>query len=155
MKTVLFYPVYLMIAFILSIIYIDRKNYKEYLIYGFLLGGLGDMLAVGLLQNLFHVMWFKNQGLFNVMGQHFLSPPSWTFTVMLYLYFLPRRGISQYLYVLTFAGYSVGYGLVVRNAGLFDFKPWFYPVVSYFVFLGWWTLITVMFIKTSRLADQD
>ncbi len=109
---VLFYPVYLTIVFILSIIYIDRKDYKEYLIYGFLLGGLGDMLAVGLFQNILRFMWFKNQGLFNVLGQNYLSPPSWTFTVMLFLYFLPRKGITQYLYVLTFAAFSVGYGLV-------------------------------------------
>jgi hypothetical protein len=155
MVTVLFYPVYLGIAFSLSLIYIRRKDYREYLIYGFLLGGLGDMIAVGLFQNLLHFMWFKNQGLFNILGHHFLSPPSWTFTVMLFLYFLPRKGISQYLYVLTFAAFSVGYGLTVRNAGLFDFKPWFYPFISYFIFLGWWTTITVVFMKTSRLAKND
>ena len=155
MATVLFYPVYLMIVFILSLIYIERKNYQEYLIYGFLLGGLGDMLSVGLFQNLLRIIWFKNQGIFNVLGQNFLSPPCWTFTVMLFLYFLPKKGIARYLYVLTFAAYSVGYGLVVSNAGLFDFKPWFYPVVSYFVFMGWWALITIVFLKTSRLAKED
>ncbi len=152
---VLFYPVYLTIVFILSIIYIDRKDYKEYLTYGFLLGGLGDILTVGLFQNILRFMWFKNQGLFNVLGQNYLSPPSWTFTVMLFLYFLPRKGISQYLYVLTFAAFSVGYGLVVHNAGLFDFKPWLYPVVSYFIFLGWWSIITIVFLRTSRLAKND
>lgn len=113
------------------------------------------MLAVGLFQNLLRIIWFKNQGIFNVLGQNYLSPPCWTFTAMLFLYFLPKKGIARYLYVLTFAAYSVGYGLVVRNAGLFDFKPWFYPIVSYFVFLGWWVLITIVFLKTSRLAKDD
>jgi hypothetical protein len=155
MITTLFYPTYLLIAFSLSLIYIPKKDYKEYLIYGFLLGGLGDMLVVGLFQNLLHIMWFKNQGIFNVLGQNFLSPPSWTFTVMLFLYFLPRKGISLYLYVLTFAAYSVGYGLIVHNAGLFDFRPWLYHVVSYFVFLGWWTFITGVFLKTSRLTKSS
>ena len=155
MVIVLFYPVYLVIAFSLSLIYIPKKDYKEYLIYGFLLGGLGDMLVVGLFRNLLHIMWFKNTGIFNILGQNFLSLPSWTFTVMLFLYFLPKKGISLYLYVLTYAAYSVGYGLLVHNAGLFDFRPWLYPVVSYFVFLGWWTLITLVFMKTSRLVKSD
>ena len=155
MVTVLFYPVYLLIVFSLSLIYIPKKDYKEYLIYGFLLGGLGDILVVGLFQNLLHIMWFKNAGIFNVLGQNFLSPPCWTFTVMLFLYFLPRKGISLYLYVLTFAVFSVGYGLMVQNAGLFNFRPWLYPVVSYFVFLGWWIFITGVFMKTSRLAKSD
>ena len=155
MISTLFYPTYLLIAFSLSLIYIPKKDYKEYLIYGFLLGGLGDILVVGLFQNLLHIMWFKNQGIFNVLGQNFLSPPSWTFTVMLFLYFLPRKGISLYLYILTFAAYSVGYGLIVHNAGLFDFRPWLYPVVSYFIFLGWWTFIAGVFLKTSRLAKSS
>lgn len=154
MVKVLIYPVYLLLVFGLSLIYISKKDYKEYLIYGFLLGGLGDMLVVGIFQNLFHIMWFKNQGIFNVLGQNFLSPPCWTFTVMLFLYFLPRKGVSQYLYILTFAAYSVGYGLIIRNAELFDFKPWLYPVVSYFIFLGWWFIVTLVFMKTSRLVQD-
>jgi hypothetical protein len=153
--TILFYPVYLAIALIMSIIYIDKKDYKEYLIYGIVLGAFGDMLVVGFFQNLLHVMWFKNQGIFNVLGHNYLSPPSWAFTVMIFLNFLPRKGVFQYLYVFTFAAFSVGYGLITHNVGLFDFKPWFYPVVSYFIFLGWWSLITIVFIRTSRLAKND
>ncbi len=149
------YPTFLVILFSLSLVYIPRKDYKEYLIYGFLLGGLGDMVVVALYQNVFHLIWFKNQGIFNVVGQNFLSPPCWSFTVMLFLYFLPRKGVAHYLYVLTFAAYSVGYGLMVHNAGLFDFKPGFYPFFSYLTFLGWWATVTVVFTKTSRLAKND
>jgi hypothetical protein len=154
MVMVLLYPVFLVILFGMSLIFIPRKDYREYLIYGFLLGGLGDMTVVGLFQNVFHIIWFKNQGLFNTLGQNFLSPPCWTFTVMLFLYFLPRKGFVQYLYVFTFAAYSVGYGLVVHNANLFDFKPWYYPFFSYLTFLGWWAFITFVFMKTSRLAKN-
>lgn len=155
MVTVLVYPVFLTILFSLSLVYISRKDYREYLIYGLLLGGLGDMVVVGLFQNVFHIIWFKNQGIFNVVGQNFLSPPCWTFTVMLFLHFLPRKGIRQYLYVLTFAAYSVGYGLVVHNADLFDFIPGYYPFFSYLTFLGWWAFITFVFMKTSYLAQDE
>jgi hypothetical protein len=147
--TALFYPVYLLIVFSLTLVYIPKQHYKEYLIYGFLLGGLGDMLIVGLFQNLLHIMWFKNAGIFNVLGQNFFSPPCWTFTVMLFLHFLPSRRLFLYLYIITFAFYSDGYGLIVHNAGLFDFKAWLYPVVSFCIFLGWWSFIAWVFIKTS------
>jgi hypothetical protein len=155
MVTTLFYPVYLVIVFGLSLIYIPKTLYKEYLIYGLLLGGLGDILVVGIFQNLLHIMWFKNAGIFNVLGHNFLSPPCWTFTVMLFLYFLPSRRIFLYLYILTFGFFSDGYGLMVHNAGLFDFKPWFYPLVSACIFLGWWSFITFVFIKTSPLAKKN
>lgn len=155
MITTLFYPAYLAITFILSLIFIPRKEYKEYLIYGFILGGFGDTVMVAFFQDVLHVMWFKNMGVFNVLGHHFLSPPCWTFTVMLFLHFLPTRPVFKYIYILTFGFYSVGYGLMVRNAALFDFRPWFYPVVSYFTFLAWWCVAAWVFIRTSPLAKND
>ncbi len=152
MVTQWFYPVYLIIAFGLSLIYIPRRDYKEYLSYGLLVGGLGDMVMVGLFQNLLHIIRFKNAGIFNVLGQNFLSPPCWTFTVMLFLHFLPRRRSFRYLYIVTFGCFSVGYGLMVHNAGLFDFRPGYYPVFSYLTFLFWWSFTTWLFLKTSPLA---
>lgn len=155
MVTALFYPVYLTIAFSLSLIYIPQKVYKEYLIYGLLVGGLGDMLVVGIFANLLHFMWFKNAGIFDILGQNFLSPPSWTFSVMLFLYFLPRRRPFLYLYIVAFTMYSFGYGLMVRNCGLYDFQPWFYYPIAPLNFLGWWTFAAWVFMKTSPLAKND
>jgi hypothetical protein len=154
MATILFYPVYLVISFIFSLIYIPKKVYKEHLIYGMLVGGLGDMAVVGIFANVFHLMWFKNAGFFNVLGQNFLSPPCWTFTVMLFLYFLPRRRPFLYLYILVFAMYSFGYGILVHNVDLYDFRPWFYYGMSPFIFGGWWSFAAWIFIKTSPLAQN-
>lgn len=155
MATTLFYPVYLAIAFGFSLIYIPKKVYKEYLIYGLLIGGLGDILLVSLFSNLLHLMWFKNAGIFEVLGHHFLSPPSWTFSMMLFLYFLPRRRPFLYLYILTFTMYSFGYGLIVRNCGLYDFRPLFYYLGVPFSFLVWWSFAAWIFMKTSPLAEDD
>ncbi|TCL75157.1 hypothetical protein EDC14_100388 [Hydrogenispora ethanolica] len=74
---------------------------------------------------------------------------------MLFLRFLPRRQPFFYLYILTFGAFSVGYGLMVKNAGLFDFRPWFYPVFAYLTFLGWWSFGTWLFLKTSPLAKNE
>jgi len=149
LTTNLFYPIYIALGFILVVIFIPREKIKEYFIYGLLLGGLGDILVVGLFQNLLHIISFKNAGIFLFLGMNFLSPISWTVTVMLFLNFLPRRKPFLYLYVLTFATFSVGYGYLVHNVGLFDFKPWFYPVYSFLTFLGWWSFISWIYIKTS------
>ncbi|NLI92848.1 MAG: hypothetical protein GX434_11785 [Peptococcaceae bacterium] len=150
--TYLFYPVFLAMTFILTLIFIPKKDYKNYFIYGFLIGGLGDIIVVGMMQNLLHIMWFKNHGIFNVLGQIALSPPSWTMTVMIFLYFLPSQPRFLYPYIATWAGYSVGYAYIVHNVNQYDFVPWLYPVPAYFIFLGWWSFAAWLFIRTSPLA---
>ncbi|CUH97648.1 putative membrane protein [Propionispora sp. 2/2-37] len=153
--TLLFYPSYLLIMFIFTLIFIPKKDYKEFFIYGLLIGALGDMLIVGLMQNFLQVMWFKNMAIFAVLGQNLLSPPSWLVTVMLFLRFLPHRRWFRYPYIFTFACTSVAYGLLVRNANLYDFQAWLYPIPAFFIFLGWWSLAAYLFLKTSSLAKQE
>lgn len=154
MTNTLFYPAYILIAFIIVLLTIPKKDLKEYFIYGVLFGGLGDVVVVALFQNLLHIISFKNAGIFNVLGENLLSPPSWILTVMIFLRFLPLRKVFQYAYVLGFAVFSVGYGYLVHNVGLFDFKPWFYPFFAYLTFLFWWSAITWVFIKTSSLLSE-
>lgn len=154
LTTLLFYPVYLLTGFALTLIFIPQKEYKEYLLYGIIVGALGDVIMVGLFQNLFHIMWFKNMGIFNVLGQNALSPLSWIVTVMLFLRFLPGRKIFFYIYILTFGCASVAYGIVVRNANLYDFQAWFYPIPSYLIFVMWWSFAAWLFNRTSSLIPR-
>lgn len=149
----LFYPVFLLMGFIVTIIFIPRKEYKTYFVYGFLIGGLGDFVLVGFLQNVLHIMHFQNQGVFNVLGQIALSPPSWTVVVMIFLFFLPRRRPFLYIYLIAWASYSVSYGYVVHNVGLFDFLPWFYPIPAFLLFLIWWVFAAWIFLKTNQSVD--
>jgi len=150
--TLVFYPTFLIGTFILTLIFIPKKEYKEYFIYGFLIGGLGDIIIVYLMQNMFGIMWFKNQGIFSVLGQMALSPLCWTVSIMIFLYFLPRKRWFLYPYILTWASISLGYGYIVHNIGLFYFVDWLYPIPAYFVFLGWWILAAWLFLKTSPLV---
>ncbi|TCL32443.1 hypothetical protein EV210_1218 [Anaerospora hongkongensis] len=154
LTTLLFYPVYLLIGFVLTLIFIPQKDYKEYLLYGIIVGALGDVIMVGLFQNLFHIMWFKNMGIFDVLRQNALSPLSWTVTVMLFLRFLPGRRTFCYIYILTFSCASVAYGIVVRNANLYDFQAWFYPIPAYLIFVMWWSFAAWIFNKTSSLIPR-
>ena len=61
-----------------------------------------------------------------------------------YFYFFPRHlRILRYLYTAAWAALAVGYGLLVRNVELYDFKPWFSlsPCISHssawFTFAIW------------------
>lgn len=155
MLTTFFYPLYMLVAFIVVIATVPKEDYKEYFIYALLFGGIGDIVAVGIFQNLLHIIWFKNAGVFNVLGQNILSPPSWILTVMIFLRFLPSQKSFQYAYVLGFAAFSDAYGYLVHNVNLFDFKPWYYPYFSYLTFLVWWSVITWVFVRTSPLAKRD
>jgi len=154
MISTLFYPTYILLAFIIVLITVPKKYFKEYFIYAILLGGLGDVVVVGILQNLLHVMKFENAGIFNVLGQNILSPPSWILTVTIYLRFLPQQKTFQYVYVLAFAAFSVAYGYLVHNVGLFNFRPWLYPYFAFLLHLGWWSIITWVFNRTSPLAKK-
>lgn len=151
-ETALVYPVLLVAVFSLTLIFIPKKDYRRYLLYGFLIGGLGDIIAVTLFQNILKVMWFKNQGIFYVLGHNALSPPCWTLVVMIFLYFLPRWRSFLYPFIATWAFASLGFGYLVRNAELFDFVSWFYPIPAFLIFLGWWSFAAWLFLKTSPLV---
>lgn len=155
MVATFFYPVYMLLGFIIVVIFVPKKDLKEYFTYGVILRGLGDLVVVAIYQNLFQVMWFQNAGIFSVLGQNLLSPPSWILTIIIYLHFLPHRKVFMWVYTLAFAAFSVGYGYLVRNAGLFDFKPWLYPYLSFLTFLLWWVIITWLFCKTSTLRRDS
>jgi hypothetical protein len=112
-------------------------------------------MVVYIFQDILHIIWFKNSGIFEALGQNLLSPPSWALTIMLVLRFLPKRKLFMYVYILGMGVVSVGYAYLVRNVGLFDFQPWFYPVFSYFTFFGWWSFAVWFFKKTSHLAHVE
>ncbi|HHT42039.1 MAG TPA: hypothetical protein GX014_01365 [Firmicutes bacterium] len=148
--TDLFYPVFVILVFLLTLIFIPRERYKHYLIYGLLVGGLGDIIVVTTFQNILGAMWFKNQGLFFVLRHHALSPVGWTFSVMIFLFFLPERRGFLYPYVPLWAAISVAYGYIVKNANLYDFQEWLFPIVAYLTFLAWWAFAAWFYLRTSN-----
>jgi len=152
--TELVYPVLLIGSFIMTLIMIPRDQYREYLMYGFVLGGLGDVAVVTILQNILGIIWFKNQGLFYVLGHNALSPLCWTLVIMLFLYFLPRRRFFLICYHLAWGLMSLGFGYLVQNAQLFDFRDWFYPIPALILFISWFTVCSWVYTKTSSLAKK-
>lgn len=152
--TSLVYPVFLFATLIFSLLLIPQKKYREYLMYGFLVGGFIDVVAVMLLQNLLGIIWFKNQGVFYVLGHHALSPLGWTLAVMLFLYFIPRRRSFLYFYIVSWSFLSIGFGYIAQNADLFDFQDWYYPIPALITFVIRWIFAAWLFNKTSSIANS-
>ncbi len=136
---ILFFPVFLFIALALSLIYIPRQQYKKYLLYAVISGGLGNMIISFVLIGVLKVVRYTDLGIFNVLGYNYLEPFAWVFIQMLFLYFLPARRWFRYGYILAFSGISVGFGDVIRNLGVsvasnLTMLRWLSPLI----FLAWW-----------------
>ncbi len=152
--TNLVYPILLVFALFLSLSIIPREKYRVYLIYGFLVGGLMDVLIVTILNNFLGIIQFKNQGIFNALGHHALAPICWTLIMALFLYLLPKPSIFLYFYILAWGLLSIGFGYIVHNVGLFDFQPWFYPFPALIIFIVWLTFAAYLFRNTSLIHNE-
>lgn len=134
-----------------AIILIPKEHYKKYLVYGLLLGGINEILAVVVLSRLLHLFRYKNLGVFNILNLFsFWTPLAWMFVVMYFLYALPRKRLFLYPYV---AGYGVfGYflGLVLHNFGLFEYNGIFIYFAP-FALTAWFALIAWLYIKAERI----
>lgn len=149
----LVYPIFAVLMIGFALLMIPRKLFKEYFMYGFLMGGLADVVITKL-SGLLGIFWFENQGIFNVLGLHALSPICWTLVMMLFLFFLPERLVFRIAYLCSWSLLAVGFGYVVHNAGLFYFKSWFYPIGALFVFAAWWAAAAWLYCKTSSLVKD-
>lgn len=150
----LYYPIFLTLAILLTLVLIPRDKYKQFLIYGLILGGLGDFILNGILSYL-GFAWFPNAGIFQLGKLNILSPLSWVPVTMLFLQFLPQRSLFLYAYILTFATFGVCHGYVVQNAGIYDFQPWYYPGGAFLVTLGFLSLITFVFTRSQNSLEMN
>lgn len=148
MVAALYYPIFLTLTIVLTMILIPRDKYIDYFVYGFILGGLGDFILNNALRYL-GFTGYLNAGIFDVGGINILSPLSWVTVAMLFLRFLPQRRIFTYLYILTFAVFGVAHGYVVNNAGLYTFRPWLYPIPAFFFRFTMFGFMAWIFKKTS------
>jgi hypothetical protein len=155
MNKVLFFPVFLFVALILTLIYIPRRRYKKYLIYAVITGGLGNMILTVIINHVFGVAHYTQIGIINIFGYNFLEPFAWTFVQMLFLYFLPVRKWFLYAYVLGFVGISVGFGYMIKNLGIIiENKPIFSQFIGPFVFLAWWSGTVWFFRKIEGINEK-
>jgi len=132
----LFFPIFTGAVFIATLMFIPRKLYKKYFIYGLITGAAGDFLVALLLESV-NLIEYKNAGVFTVLGLNFWAPISWMFVHMIFLYFLPQRRPFLYIYILSFAMFSRVFSNILSNLNLFEFRG-VWPYASFFVFLFWY-----------------
>jgi hypothetical protein len=135
--------VHVLITFVFSItslIFIPKKLYKKFFLYGLIFGGLMDSLVVIVL-SLLKLIEFKNMGYLNFHNLFpIVNPITWIFVFMLFFYFLPVNRGFFYLYILGFTLSGMLIGSLLSNLHLFeDHFPYFHPLIFLleFLFSAW------------------
>ena len=105
-----------------AIVTIPKEQYKKFLMYGFVFGGIGDTLIVFFLSRVFHLIEYLNMGPFAFLGFYsFWTPLAWTFALMVFFYFLPTWRPFLYLYILGFTFLAYGVGQILEGFGVFRY----------------------------------
>lgn len=127
-------------------IIVPKQQYKEFLTYGILFGGVADAIMATFF-TLINCIQYKNMGPFNIFNI-FPSwmPVTWTYMFGLYFYLLPVRRLILFPYLLGFAALTYVTGIVFQNLGLFEYTGTFIYAAP-FVFLGWFGAATWFYLK--------
>ncbi|MDX9871012.1 MAG: hypothetical protein RBT41_01170 [Clostridia bacterium] len=136
-----FWPLYILVFFIPTLLFIPRREYKGYFLYGFILGGMVDILTIVLLGNILG-MFMYSDGPLVVQGIPIFIPIAFTFTWMLFLYFLPVQTTFLVVYITGFSGFAVLLGFVLQNLGYFTYSYGFTlsAFINFISFLLWFSL---------------
>lgn len=112
----------LTIAFsIPTLIFIPKVQYKKFLLFGFILGGVVDVMTILVIGNLLGEFSYI-AGPFEAFGIPVFVPIAFTFVWMLYLFFLPFRIEFLIPYIIGFSGFAVLLGFIEQNLGFFKFN---------------------------------
>ncbi len=148
----MYYFLLAMMLFVGALLLIPKFLYKKFFIYGFLLGGVPNVALIVVAGGVFHLFKYLNLGPLGIWGLFSIwTPVAWTFTFMLYLYFLPVRKFFYYPYILCFAflGYLTGQAL--KGLGLFvlqDSYAYFEPLT----FIIWFGATAWIYYRAERVA---
>ena len=117
--SLLFWPVYVLLFFIPTLIFIPKDKYRTLFIYGFIFGGLIDALTIIIIGNWIGEFTYL-AGPYVGGGIPIFVPIAFIFVWMLFFYFLPARTLFLVPYVIGFSGFSITVGSVLQNLGFFQ-----------------------------------
>jgi hypothetical protein len=147
----LVYPVLVVVLGVLVLLTVPKSRLDALLPFGVVLGGLLDYLYSEFMGPLLGITAFKNLGFLQASGHPLLGHIAWVFIVVLFLHFWPED--NRYLgslYGLAWALLATGFSQVVRNLGVFEYAPWFYPIPMLLLFIARFA-ITVWAAKRLQL----
>jgi hypothetical protein len=145
-NSLIFWPALAILFAIPTIIFIPRKEYKKFFIFGFIFGGLLDGVSIIIIGNLLGEFSYQ-AGPLMVSGIPIFIPLAFTFVWMTFFYFLPIRMEFLIPYIIGFTGFSVLMGFVEQNLGYFKFHHGFIRGVSMttIVFLLWFSFSALVY----------
>jgi hypothetical protein len=144
----LFWPGLAILFLLPTLIFIPREEYKKYFIFGFVLGGLVDILTILVIGDWFGEFSYY-AGPFMVSGIPIFIPLAFTFVWMIFLYFLPFRMEFLIPYIICFSWFSILVGLVEQNLGYFKFHKGFVrgALLTAVIFFAWFSVSAWIFRK--------
>jgi hypothetical protein len=152
-QPLVFLPVLAAALFLATVLLIPRAVYRKFLIYGLMFGAASDIVLTTIFNKILNMFKWLNAGPMNVWGFNALVPVTFTFWMMLYLYFLPLRTIYLVPYVLIFTGISVAMGQVTRNLGLFTYRPGI-EAIMISDFLSWYAVVAWLYRLQERAIEK-
>lgn len=139
----LIYPTLVLILAIFLVITVPRQTLRILLPYGVVLGALVNFFYDLLFGHLFKITWFEHLGILNASGHPILGYLAWTLVMVFYLYFWPKDNLNLgYLYLFAWSLLATGFSQVVKQAELYSYVSWFYPLPMFFTFLGQFAFAT-------------
>jgi hypothetical protein len=144
------YAIFAIQAAFVFIIIVPKKQYKLFLLYGILCGGLADALIISLFTPL-HLIKYKNLGFFNILGLFSSwNPVIWAFTFGVFFYLLPTKKLLLIPFVISWAAYMFCSGLVFENFGIFEYIG-FWRYATPFFFLIWLSVSSWFYFSQNNI----
>jgi hypothetical protein len=148
-KEIIFFYKAILFA-VTTFVMIPKQYYKKFFIYGFIYGGILDIVIIFILEA-FGLIEYKNMGVFNIFDKFsFWTPIAWLFVFMLYFYLLPEKKKYLYPYFLGFTFFGIMVGQVLKNFGLYDIKP-IYKYFQPLIIFSWFALSAWIYIKGEQI----
>ncbi len=132
---------------IATLVAIPREVYKKFFLYGFIFGAIGDVVSILVFGQGIGLFKYSNFGPFSIFGLFsFWTPIAWMFAFMLFFYFLPRRRLFLYPYVVGFALFGYMVGLVLEGFGVFRYIG-FWRIGAPLFFILWFSAAAWVFFR--------
>jgi hypothetical protein len=144
------YLIFAAIAGIAFLIVVPKEQYKRYLLWGLIFGGLGNATLVPLLSSL-NLIQYKNMGPFSIFGLFSIwTPLTWAFVFSTFFYLMPVRKVFLVPYILLWVALTYSVGLVMQNFGLFEYIG-IHKFLAVPTFLLWYTVSTWVYLKYDHI----
>lgn len=115
------YLVFAVVAAMAFFIIVPKAQYKRFLLYGLVFGGILDVISIVTLVPMNQIRFF-NMGAFGIFGMiPALVPATWMFAFGVFFYLMPRRIAFMIPYLFAFTALSYTVGLVMQSYGLFEY----------------------------------